>query len=159
LQTNFGPLSEPRGPLRATVCFNTSRSRRIDACAWSRNSRGPGGLARPCAGCHATSVEATGSRAREGLSPDTTLHSGPDVAKVRSLTDLCGLRAKVETYNPPKGLLQCKCSQRITQHNCGYSPTCGLRGRSSIWEVCHSKAAAWVLQLRRKPHCKLSWLQ
>jgi hypothetical protein len=29
---------------------------------------------------------------------------GPDVAIVRSLTDLCGLRVQVETYNAPKGL-------------------------------------------------------
>jgi hypothetical protein len=28
----------------------------------------------------------------------------PDVANLRSLTDLCGLRVKVETYNAPKGL-------------------------------------------------------
>jgi hypothetical protein len=32
----------------------------------------------------------------------------PGVAKVRSLTDLCGLRVKVETYTAPKGPLQCK---------------------------------------------------
>jgi hypothetical protein len=30
---------------------------------------------------------------------------GPDVAKVRSLTELCGLRIKVETYNALKGPL------------------------------------------------------
>jgi hypothetical protein len=45
----------------------------------------------------------------------------PDVAKVRSLTELCGLRVKVETYNAPKGPLQCKRCQRFghTQRNCG----------------------------------------
>jgi hypothetical protein len=51
---------------------------------------------------------------------------GPDVAKVRSLTDLCGLRVKVETHNAPKGPLQCKLCQRFghTQRNCGYAPRC-----------------------------------
>jgi hypothetical protein len=51
---------------------------------------------------------------------------GPDVAKVQSLTDLCGLRVKVETYNAPKGPLQCKRCQRFghTQCNCGYAPRC-----------------------------------
>jgi hypothetical protein len=33
---------------------------------------------------------------------------GPDVAKVRSLADLCGLRVKVETHRVPKEPLQCK---------------------------------------------------
>jgi hypothetical protein len=37
---------------------------------------------------------------------------GPDVAKVRSVTELCGLRMIVETYNAPKGPLQCKRCQR-----------------------------------------------
>jgi hypothetical protein len=32
---------------------------------------------------------------------------GPDVAKVRSLTKLCGLWMRMETYNAPKGPLQC----------------------------------------------------
>jgi hypothetical protein len=51
---------------------------------------------------------------------------GPDVAKVRSLTELCGLRVQVETYNAPKGPLQCKRCQRFghTQRNCGYAPRC-----------------------------------
>jgi hypothetical protein len=38
---------------------------------------------------------------------------GHDVAEVRSRTDLCGLRVKVETYNAPKGPLQCKRCQRF----------------------------------------------
>jgi hypothetical protein len=37
----------------------------------------------------------------------------PDVAKVRSLTELCFRRIKVETYNAPKGPLQCKRCQRF----------------------------------------------
>jgi hypothetical protein len=32
----------------------------------------------------------------------------PDVARVRSLTDLCDLRVKVETCKAVKGLMQCK---------------------------------------------------
>jgi hypothetical protein len=55
---------------------------------------------------------------------------GPDVAKLRSLTDLCGLRVKVETYNAPKGPLQCKRCQRFghTQRNCSYAPRSVLCG-------------------------------
>jgi hypothetical protein len=55
---------------------------------------------------------------------------GPDVAKVRSLTDLGGLRVKLETYNAPKGPLHCKRCQRFghTQRNCGYAPRCVVCG-------------------------------
>jgi hypothetical protein len=51
---------------------------------------------------------------------------GPDVAKVRSVTDLCGMRVQVETYVAQKGSLQCKRCQRFghTQRNCGYAPGC-----------------------------------
>ena len=46
---------------------------------------------------------------------------GPEVSKVRSITDLCGLRVSVETYVASKGPLQCKRCQRFghTQRNCG----------------------------------------
>jgi hypothetical protein len=46
---------------------------------------------------------------------------GPEVSKVRSLTELCGLRVSVETYVTPKGPLQCKRCQRFghTQRTCG----------------------------------------
>jgi hypothetical protein len=55
---------------------------------------------------------------------------GPDLAKVQSLIELCGLRVNVETYNTSKGPLQCKRCHRFghTQHNYGYAPrgvTCG----------------------------------
>jgi hypothetical protein len=33
---------------------------------------------------------------------------GPEVSKVRSITELCGLRVSVESYVAPKGPLQCK---------------------------------------------------
>jgi hypothetical protein len=51
---------------------------------------------------------------------------GPDVANMRSLTDLCGQRVKVETYSAPKGPQKCKCCQRFghTQRYCGYAPRC-----------------------------------
>jgi hypothetical protein len=55
---------------------------------------------------------------------------GPDVAKVLSLTELCGLRVQVETYRAPKGPLQCKRCQRFghTQRNCGYATRCVASG-------------------------------
>jgi len=46
---------------------------------------------------------------------------GPEVSKVRSLTELCGLRVSVESYLDPKGPLQCRRCQCFghTQRNCG----------------------------------------
>ena len=41
-----------------------------------------------------------------------TVPRGPMVSKVRALTSLCGLRTSVETYQAPKGPLQCKNCQR-----------------------------------------------
>ena len=51
---------------------------------------------------------------------------GPEVYKVRSITELCGLRLSVESYVAPKGPLQCKRCLRFghTQRNCGYAPRC-----------------------------------
>ena len=45
---------------------------------------------------------------------------GPEVYKVRSFTDLCGLRVSVESYMAPNGPLQCKRCKRFghTQRNC-----------------------------------------
>jgi len=44
---------------------------------------------------------------------------GPEVSKVRSLTELCGLRVSVESYVAAKCPLQCKRCQRFghTQRN------------------------------------------
>ena len=59
-----------------------------------------------------------------------SLHSvcdgGPEVSKVRALTELCGLRVSVETFVAPKGSVQCKRCQRFghTQRNCGHEPRC-----------------------------------
>ena len=79
---------------------------------------------------------------------------GPQVAKVRSLTERCGLQVTVETYEPPKGPLQCKRCQRFvpTQRNCGHTTRCvaccgvrlsgdfpSPRGHSVNYRVC----AAW----------------
>jgi hypothetical protein len=82
---------------------------------------------------------------------------GPDEVKVRTLTDLCGLRAKVETFNPPKGPLQCKRCRRFghTQRNCGYARRCVACGD----EHPSGKCVTPKQPLRRKPHCKLLWMQ
>jgi hypothetical protein len=55
---------------------------------------------------------------------------GPEVSRVRSLTELCGLRVSVESYVALKGPLQCKRCQRFghTQRNCGYAPRCAACG-------------------------------
>ena len=48
------------------------------------------------------------------------------MSRVRSITELCGLRVSVESYLAPKGPTQCKRCQRFghTQLNCGYAPRC-----------------------------------
>jgi hypothetical protein len=63
---------------------------------------------------------------------------GPDVANVRSLTELCGLRVNVETYTASKGSLQCKRCQRFghTQRNCGYAPRCVDCGEAHLSGTC-----------------------
>jgi hypothetical protein len=46
---------------------------------------------------------------------------GPEVPKVRKLTELCGLRVSVESYMAPKRPLQYMRCQRFgyMQRNCG----------------------------------------
>jgi hypothetical protein len=62
------------------------------------------------------------------LTPHLTVSvaRGPDVAKGRSVTDLCCPRVNVETYTAPKGSLQCKRCQRFghAQRNSGSAPRC-----------------------------------
>jgi hypothetical protein len=48
-----------------------------------------------------------------------TFARGPEVTKLHSITQLCGLRVAVETYTAPKRPLQCKRCKRFghTQSN------------------------------------------
>jgi hypothetical protein len=63
---------------------------------------------------------------------------GAETQKVRSLTELCGLRVSVESYVAPKAPLQCKRCQRFghTQRNCGYSPRCVAYGEEHLSGEC-----------------------
>ena len=72
---------------------------------------------------------------------------GPEVSKVRSLTELCGLRVSVESYLAPKGTLQCKRCQRFghTQRNCSYAPRCVACGGSHLTGGCPTP--------REQPQC------
>jgi len=58
----------------------------------------------------------------------------PEVSKVRSITELCGLRVSVETCVAPKDPMQCKRRQRFghTQRNSGYAPRCVACGGSHL---------------------------
>ena len=58
-----------------------------------------------------------------------TVERGPEVTKIRSITQLCGLRVTVETYTAPKGPLQYKRFGH-TQRNCGYAPRCVACGET-----------------------------
>jgi hypothetical protein len=63
---------------------------------------------------------------------------GPDVAKVRSLTELRGLRVQVEANKSTKVPLQCKRWQRFshTQRNCGYATRCVACGNAHTSGTC-----------------------
>jgi hypothetical protein len=43
-----------------------------------------------------------------------SVQRGPKVARLRSLAELCGLRASMETYIAPKGPMNCKHCQRFS---------------------------------------------
>jgi hypothetical protein len=76
-----------------------------------------------CPGIHTAAIRPP----RSGHSQRPTSHThfivsvarGPEFSRVRSLTELCGLRVSVESYLTPKGSLQCKRCQRFrhTQQN------------------------------------------
>jgi hypothetical protein len=72
---------------------------------------------------------------------------GPEVSRVRSLTELCGLRLSVESYVAPKGPPHCKRCQRFghTHHNCGYAPRCVACGGSHFSGGCSNP--------REQPQC------
>ena len=58
--------------------------------------------------------------------------------KVRSVTEICGLRVSVKTYIAPKGPLQCKRCQRLghTLRYCGYAPRCVACGEAHLSAAC-----------------------
>jgi hypothetical protein len=91
--------------------------------AWNEDKWRAGGAAHSSSGRNGRPISATGQGRRAIHCVDS---AGPNVAKVRSLTELCGLRMKVETYNAPNGHLQCKRCQSFgfTQGNCSYAPMC-----------------------------------
>jgi hypothetical protein len=72
---------------------------------------------------------------------------GPEVSKTRSLTELCGLRASVDSNVAPKGPLQCKRCQRFghTQRKCGYTPRCVACSGSHLSSGCYTP--------REQPQC------
>jgi hypothetical protein len=63
---------------------------------------------------------------------------GPEVSKVRSLAELCGLRVSVESYVTAEGPLQCKRCQRFGNAACGYAPRCVACGGSHLSGGCHT---------------------
>ena len=71
---------------------------------------------------------ARGAETRRPPNPHfiVSLAEGPDVVKLRSLTEVFGLRFTVETYVAPKVPLQCKRYQCFghTQLYCGDAPRC-----------------------------------
>ena len=70
-----------------------------------------------------------------------------EVSKVRSITEICGLRVSVESYVAPKGSLQCKRCQHFghTQRNCAYVPRCVTCGGAHLTGGCSTP--------REQPQC------
>ena len=67
-----------------------------------------------------------------------TMARGPDVIRVRAITQLCGLLVTVESYTAPRAPLQCRCCQRFghTQRCCGYAPWCVACGEAHLSGGC-----------------------
>jgi hypothetical protein len=63
---------------------------------------------------------------------------GPEVCKVRYITEIYGLRVSLESYVAPKGPSQCKLCQHFeqTQNNWRYAPRCVACGNSKISTRC-----------------------
>ena len=75
---------------------------------------------------------------------------GPDVTRVRAITQLCGRRVSVEAYVAPKGPSQCKRCQRFghIQRGCGYAPRCVACGEAHLSGGCKTskerlKCCSW----------------
>jgi len=89
-----------------------------------------------------SSARAAVTRRPPKTTPNPSLYchgsAGSEVAKVRSLTELCGLLVSVETYVAPKGLLQCKRCERFghTQRYCGYATRCVACGEAHLSGEC-----------------------
>jgi hypothetical protein len=85
----------------------------------------------------------------------------PDVTRLRSQTELCGLRFTVETYVAPMGPEQCKRCQRFghTQRNWPFDTVCVLWGCPTIWWLLNHQGAVQMLQLWGQPHGKLAGLR
>ena len=65
---------------------------------------------------------------------------GPKVGKLRSPTELCGLRISVERYIAPKWPLECKCCQCFghTQRFCGYATQRVACGEAYLSWLCYT---------------------
>ena len=133
----FSHLHAPRGPMCATPGKEPRQG--------YAGERGQGGAGIPehlCSGSHAAAIWTSRIRPLQG--PFSHPHfivsvaRGPEVSKVRSITELCGLRVSVESYLAPKGPLQCRRCQRFghTQRNCGYAPRCVACGGSHLSSGC-----------------------
>jgi hypothetical protein len=71
-----------------------------------------------------------------------TMARGPDVSKVRAITQLCGLRTTVESYTAPRGPLQCRRCQ------CFGHPA-WLRLRNSVRRVWRGPPVRRVLDIQK----------
>ena len=71
---------------------------------------------------------------------------GPEWSKVRSITELCGLRVSVETYVLQRAHCNATAaSAAAKQRNCGYAPRCVACGGSHLSDVCRTP--------REQPQC------
>jgi len=72
-----------------------------------------------------------------------TVRRGPELSRVRSITELCGMRVSVESYVAPKGPLQCKRCQRFghSKRHCGYALRYDACGGPHLTSECQKPRA------------------
>ena len=104
-----------------------------------------------CLGSHAAAFRPSRPGPSQGPLSHThfvlSVARGPEVSKVCSITELCGLRVSVESYVATKGPLQWKRYQRFghTKRNCGYAPRCVACGGFHLFGGCSTP--------REQPQC------
>ena len=132
--------------------------------AWERRPGGAGVPGYSCPGSYTSTFRPSWPGHSQG--PPSHPHFivsaalGPEVSKVRSITELCGLRVSVETYVDPKA--QCNASAASASETRSITairaPACRMWWLPPLRWVLYPARAASVLWLRGQPLGELQGL-